>query len=95
VDRFFVHRLHRLDGLFLKDKRDKLQERNRVGYMFFVLIDFVLTRVELTQPKTIQHKLKIIITKNKFAVFKLFALEFSFTFACLDFGRQAWTLLNR
>ncbi|MDR2169611.1 MAG: hypothetical protein LBP59_05670 [Planctomycetaceae bacterium] len=26
--------------------------------------------------------------------FKLFALEFSFTFACLDFGRQASTLLN-
>ncbi|MDR2170721.1 MAG: hypothetical protein LBP59_11310 [Planctomycetaceae bacterium] len=26
---------------------------------------------------------------------KLFALEFSFTFACLAFGRQALTLLNR
>ncbi|MDR2169533.1 MAG: hypothetical protein LBP59_05275 [Planctomycetaceae bacterium] len=30
-----------------------------------------------------------------FDAFKLFALEFSFTFACLVFGRQAWTLLNR
>ncbi|MDR2172206.1 MAG: hypothetical protein LBP59_18830 [Planctomycetaceae bacterium] len=28
-------------------------------------------------------------------IFKLFALEFSFTFACLVFGRQALTLLNR
>ncbi|MDR2171931.1 MAG: hypothetical protein LBP59_17440 [Planctomycetaceae bacterium] len=27
--------------------------------------------------------------------FKLFTLEFSFTFACLAFGRQALTLLNR
>ncbi|MDR2169509.1 MAG: hypothetical protein LBP59_05145 [Planctomycetaceae bacterium] len=26
--------------------------------------------------------------------FKLFALEFAFTFACLAFGRQAFTLLN-
>ncbi|MDR2169870.1 MAG: hypothetical protein LBP59_07005 [Planctomycetaceae bacterium] len=25
---------------------------------------------------------------------KLFALEFSFTFACLDFGRQALTLFK-
>ncbi|MDR2172212.1 MAG: hypothetical protein LBP59_18875 [Planctomycetaceae bacterium] len=27
--------------------------------------------------------------------FKLFVLEFAFTFACLAFGRQALTLLNR
>ncbi|MDR2170337.1 MAG: hypothetical protein LBP59_09360 [Planctomycetaceae bacterium] len=27
--------------------------------------------------------------------FKLFALEFSFTFACLVFGRQALTLLHQ
>ncbi|MDR2169316.1 MAG: hypothetical protein LBP59_04170 [Planctomycetaceae bacterium] len=31
---------------------------------------------------------------NKEVHFKLFALEFSFTFACLAFGRQALTLLN-
>ncbi|MDR2172124.1 MAG: hypothetical protein LBP59_18420 [Planctomycetaceae bacterium] len=35
-------------------------------------------------------------TDNNFLkYFKLFALEFSFTFACLVFGRQALTLLNR
>ncbi|MDR2170849.1 MAG: hypothetical protein LBP59_11965 [Planctomycetaceae bacterium] len=28
-------------------------------------------------------------------IIKLFALEFSFTFACLAFGRQALTLLYR
>jgi hypothetical protein len=28
-------------------------------------------------------------------IFKLFVLEFAFTFACLAFGRQALTLLNR
>ncbi|MDR2170146.1 MAG: hypothetical protein LBP59_08395 [Planctomycetaceae bacterium] len=33
--------------------------------------------------------------QNVIEYYKLFALEFSFTFACLDFGRQAWTLLNR
>ncbi|MDR2170866.1 MAG: hypothetical protein LBP59_12050 [Planctomycetaceae bacterium] len=34
---------------------------------------------------------------NKISVigYKLFALEFSFTFACLAFGRQALTLLNQ
>jgi hypothetical protein len=30
-----------------------------------------------------------------FLATKLFALAFSFTFACLVFGRQALTLLNR
>ncbi|MDR2168781.1 MAG: hypothetical protein LBP59_01405 [Planctomycetaceae bacterium] len=28
-------------------------------------------------------------------IFKLFVLEFAFIFACLDFRRQALTLLNR
>ncbi|MDR2169593.1 MAG: hypothetical protein LBP59_05580 [Planctomycetaceae bacterium] len=32
---------------------------------------------------------------TNFDAFKLFALEFSFTVACLVFGRQALTLLNR
>jgi hypothetical protein len=32
---------------------------------------------------------------NEKRTFKLFVLEFAFTFACLAFGRQALTLLNR
>ncbi|MDR2169184.1 MAG: hypothetical protein LBP59_03490 [Planctomycetaceae bacterium] len=39
----------------------------------------------------------IMLTSYEFietAYFKLFALEFAFTFACLAFGRQAFTLLN-
>ncbi|MDR2172567.1 MAG: hypothetical protein LBP59_20700 [Planctomycetaceae bacterium] len=31
---------------------------------------------------------------SKKPFFKLFVLEFAFTFACLAFGRQALTLLN-
>ncbi|MDR2170183.1 MAG: hypothetical protein LBP59_08590 [Planctomycetaceae bacterium] len=36
-----------------------------------------------------------LISVNVYKIsFKLFALEFAFTFACLVFGRQAFTLLN-
>ncbi|MDR2172137.1 MAG: hypothetical protein LBP59_18485 [Planctomycetaceae bacterium] len=36
-----------------------------------------------------------ILPKQFKTTFKLFVLEFAFTFACLAFGRQALTLLNR
>ncbi|MDR2172253.1 MAG: hypothetical protein LBP59_19080, partial [Planctomycetaceae bacterium] len=38
----------------------------RLFVIIFVLICFVLIRVELTQSKTIPHEFTIIVTKNKF-----------------------------
>ncbi|MDR2169703.1 MAG: hypothetical protein LBP59_06145 [Planctomycetaceae bacterium] len=41
------------------------------------------------------HEIKRIEFCNRSRNFKLFVLEFAFTFACLAFGRQAFTLLNQ
>jgi hypothetical protein len=37
----------------------------------------------------------LLFTKRTNNLFKLFALEFAFTAACLAIGRQAFTLFNR
>ncbi|MDR2172552.1 MAG: hypothetical protein LBP59_20625 [Planctomycetaceae bacterium] len=53
----------------------------------------IFVTINIVPTEQMRQSLKFAFKYNLY--FKLFVLEFAFTFACLVFGRQALTLLNR